>query len=130
MGPSPGRTETSKPFGGRWSGPVFTLTHRPPDDESDPDHHFLSGDIAAAVATALAAAGGRNLLVLGADVAGQCLRAGLVDEIIIHLLPVLLGDPRAAVRRARRRGQPPDGGRLSHRPGREPALPGREVTTR
>jgi dihydrofolate reductase len=45
-----------------------------------------------AVATALDAAGGKNLEVLGADVAGQCLRHGLVDEILVYLLPVLLGD--------------------------------------
>ena len=44
------------------------------------------------VATALAGADGRNLLVLGASVVGQRLRAGLVDEILIHLLPVLLGN--------------------------------------
>ena len=51
-----------------------------------------SGDIEEAVATALAAAGGKNLEILGADVAGQCLRRGLVDEIQVYVLPVLLGD--------------------------------------
>ena len=44
------------------------------------------------MATALRAAGGKNLKILGADVAGQCLRAGLVDEILVYVLPVLLGD--------------------------------------
>jgi riboflavin biosynthesis pyrimidine reductase len=44
-----------------------------------------------AVATALRAAGGKNLAILGADVAGQCLRRGLVDEIMVYLLPLLLG---------------------------------------
>jgi dihydrofolate reductase len=44
------------------------------------------------VATALEAAGGKDLAVLGADVAGQCLRRGLVDEIEVYVLPVLLGD--------------------------------------
>ena len=38
------------------------------------------------------AAGGKNLEILGADVAGQCLRRGLVDEILVYVLPVLLGD--------------------------------------
>ncbi|MFZ0043131.1 MAG: dihydrofolate reductase family protein [Solirubrobacteraceae bacterium] len=85
------RPETSKPFGGRWSGPIFVLTHTPPSDESDPAYTFLSGDIRDAVATAVTAADGRNLLVLGANVADQCLAAGLVDEIQILLLPVLLG---------------------------------------
>lgn len=46
----------------------------------------------AAVATALDAAGGKNLEILGADVASQCLQRGLVDEILVYVLPVLLGD--------------------------------------
>jgi dihydrofolate reductase len=72
-------------------GAQFVLTHEPPD-EPDPAVTFLSGDIGEAVATALRAAGGKNLEVLGTDVAGQCLRAGLVDEILVYVLPVLLGD--------------------------------------
>ena len=74
-----------------FSGPLFVLTHRPPEPP-DPDVTFLSGDIGEAVATALNAAGGKNLEILGADVAGQCLRRGLVDEILVYVLPVLLGD--------------------------------------
>ncbi len=74
-----------------FSGPFFVLTHRPPD-QPDPDATYLSGDIGAAVATALAAAGGKDLEILGADVAGQCLQRGLVDEILVYVLPVLLGD--------------------------------------
>jgi dihydrofolate reductase len=73
------------------SGPVFVLTHEPPDPP-DPGVTFLTGDIGEAVATALHAAGGKNLEILGADVAGQCLRRGLVDEILVYVLPVLLGD--------------------------------------
>ena len=72
-------------------GPQFVLTHVPPDPP-DPTVTFLSGDIAEAVATARRAAGGKNLEILGADVAGQCLRRGLVDEILVFVLPVLLGD--------------------------------------
>ena len=74
-----------------FSGPVFVLTHKPPDPE-DPAVTFLTGDIGEAVATALVAAGGRDLEILGSDVAGQCLRRGLVDEILVYVLPVLLGD--------------------------------------
>jgi dihydrofolate reductase len=81
----PGRT--GYPF----SGPVFVLTHEPPEPP-DPEVTFLTGDIGEAVATALEAAGGKNLEILGADVAGQCLRRGLVDEILVYVLPVLLGD--------------------------------------
>ena len=78
---------TDYPF----SGPSFVLTHRPPDPP-DPEVTFLTGDIGAAVATARRAAGGKNLEILGADVAGQCLRRGLIDEILVYVLPVLLGD--------------------------------------
>ena len=69
----------------------LTLTHVPPDPP-DPAVTFLTGDIGEAVATALRAAGGKNLEILGADVTGQCLRRGLVDEILVYVLPVLLGD--------------------------------------
>jgi dihydrofolate reductase len=74
-----------------FSGPVFVLTHRPPE-APPPGVTYLSGDIGEAVATARSAAGGKNLEILGADVAGQCLRRGLVDEILVYLLPVLFGD--------------------------------------
>lgn len=72
-------------------GPLFVLTHRPLDPP-DPDVTILSGDITEAVATALKAAGGKDLQILGADVAGQCLERGLVDEIMVTVVPVLLGD--------------------------------------
>ncbi len=78
---------TDYPF----SGPMFLLTHRPLDPP-DPEVTILTGDIGEAVATALDAAGGKDLEILGADVAGQCLRRGLVDEILVYVLPVLLGD--------------------------------------
>ena len=80
-------SDASYPF----SGPEFVLTHEPPDPP-DPAVTFLTGDIGEAVATALDAAGGKNVEILGADVAGQCLQRGLVDEILVYVLPVLLGD--------------------------------------
>jgi dihydrofolate reductase len=85
------RGTASRGEGYPFSGPTFVLTHRPPDPP-DPDVTYLTGDIGEAVATALEAAGGKNLEILGADVAGQCLRRGLVDEILVYVLPVLLGD--------------------------------------
>jgi dihydrofolate reductase len=74
-----------------FSGPSFLLTHRPPDPP-DPGVTVVTGDIGAAVVTALDAAGGKNLEILGADVAGQALRRGLVDEILVYVVPVLLGN--------------------------------------
>jgi riboflavin biosynthesis pyrimidine reductase len=38
------------------------------------------------------AAGGANVVILGANVAKQALEADLVDEVLVHLTPVLLGD--------------------------------------
>jgi dihydrofolate reductase len=81
----PSRTE----YG--FHGPVFVMTHEPPE-QPDPHATFLAGDIEAAVATALEAAGGKDLEILGADLARQCLQRGLVDEILVYVMPVLLGD--------------------------------------
>ncbi|MEU5686029.1 dihydrofolate reductase family protein [Streptomyces venezuelae] len=72
-------------------GAQFVLTHEPPD-EPDPAVTFLTCGIEEAVATARDAAGGKNVEILGADVAAQCLRRGLVDEVLVYVLPVLLGD--------------------------------------
>jgi dihydrofolate reductase len=87
------RMEAEEPgnTGYPFSGPMFLLTHRPLEPPN-PEVRILAGDIGEAVATALDAAGGKNLEILGADVAGQCLRRGLVDEILVYVLPVLLGD--------------------------------------
>ena len=72
-------------------GAQFVLTHKPPD-EPDPTVTFLTCGLEEAVATGRSAAGGKNLEILGADVAAQCLQRGLVDEILVYVLPVLLGD--------------------------------------
>ncbi|MEP6761361.1 MAG: dihydrofolate reductase family protein [Sporichthyaceae bacterium] len=74
-----------------FSGPMFLLTHRPLEPPN-PEVTILTGDIGEAVATALEAAGDKNLEILGADVGSQCLQRGLVDEILVYVLPVLLGD--------------------------------------
>jgi dihydrofolate reductase len=83
--------DTAEVYAGAWQGPEFVLTHRPPE-HGRRRTTFLSCDIRTAVATALAAAGGRDLLVLGANVAQQCVDAGLVTDLMVHIAPVLLGD--------------------------------------
>ena len=83
------RSEVQSAYGGAFKGPVFVLTHNPP---KDPSVTFLSGDIAAAVETARNAAGDKYVVILGADVARQCVEAGLIEEALIHVVPVLLGD--------------------------------------
>lgn len=84
-----GPPEVGEVHGGRWSGPQFVLTHRRPED--DQATSFLSGDIRDAVEVARSAGGGGNVLIVGADVARQAIRAELVDQIVVHLAPVLLG---------------------------------------
>jgi dihydrofolate reductase len=76
---------------GAWTGPVFILTHHPPESPPDGNATFLSCGVSEAVATAFSAANGKNVVVAGAGVAKQCIAAGLVDEFHIHLVPVLLG---------------------------------------
>jgi dihydrofolate reductase len=80
-------------YGGAWTGPYFVLTHDPPGAVPDwMTGTFVDEDIEAAVARATEAAGGKDVGILGANLAKQCLEHGLLDEIIIHLAPVLLGD--------------------------------------
>jgi dihydrofolate reductase len=79
-------------YGGRWSGPVFVLTNRPDDAPDDPKVTFLSAGLGDALARAREAAAGRNVEILGANVARQCLEAGELDEILVHVAPILLGD--------------------------------------
>ena len=86
------RMEAAEPGSTDYSpAPTFLLTHRPPDPPH-PTMTVLSGDIGEAVATALAAAGGKNLELLGADVAAQAFARGLVDEVLVYVIPVVLGD--------------------------------------
>jgi dihydrofolate reductase len=87
-----GSERGAKAYGGAWTGPIFVLTHHPPATSPDPSITFLSDGIRAAVATGLAAAGGGNLVLFGASIARQGVEHGLVDEVLVHLVPVLLGD--------------------------------------
>ena len=90
-GDDPNRgTDHEGAFGGQWHGPSFVLTHHPPEGEV-PDTTFVT-DLETGVAAARAAAGGRYVNVLGADVARQCLAAGLLDEVLVLVAPELLGD--------------------------------------
>lgn len=80
-----------KLYGGMWTGPMFVLTHRPDDVPDDPGVTFLSAGVADAVAVAKAAAGARAVGIFGANLARQCIESDLLDEIVVHLVPVLLG---------------------------------------
>jgi dihydrofolate reductase len=71
--------------------PLFVVTHHVPDQVpvADPPYTFVTDGIASAVRQALAAAG-RDVRVMGASIVQQCLRAGLLDELTIELVPTLL----------------------------------------
>jgi dihydrofolate reductase len=88
--PHRGTDKAGKPFGGGWEGPQFVLTHRAPA-RPVPGVTFVSG-VEEAVAAATAAAGDAYVNVLGADTARQCLEAGALDEVLVLIAPVLLGD--------------------------------------
>ncbi|MGI9001317.1 MAG: dihydrofolate reductase family protein [Pseudonocardia sp.] len=78
-------------YGGEYHGPVFVLTHRPPAEP--PAGVTFVGDLHSAVAQAKGAASDKDYVnILGANVAKQCIEAGLLDEILVLVAPVLLGD--------------------------------------
>ena len=90
-----------KPWDGWWGEeppfhmPVFVLTHHPREPlvkAGGTTFTFVTDGIESALEQAREAAGGQDVaLAGGADVAQQFLRAGLVDELQLHLAPVLLG---------------------------------------
>jgi dihydrofolate reductase len=75
--------------------PVFVLTHRGQeriDKSGGTRYTFVTGGIKDAVEQARAAAGGKDVLLAGGvSIARQALDAGLVDEVVLHVTPVLVG---------------------------------------
>lgn len=85
--------EAARHWGGEnpWGLPFFIVTHRPDEQPEGRAFTFVSG-IEAAVERALAAAGGKDVHVMGgADIIRQALAAGLVDELTVIIAPVVLG---------------------------------------
>jgi dihydrofolate reductase len=83
-------TDKEGAFGGQWTGPQIVLTHNSPNHPSS-DVKYVD-NLELAVTKAKAAAGDKYVNVLGADVARQCLAAGVLDEILTFIAPVMLGD--------------------------------------
>ena len=75
--------------------PVFVVTHHPRapvEFDNGTRFVFVTDGVESAVAQARAAAGEQDVRIAGgADVANQCLRAGLLDRIDLHIAPLLLG---------------------------------------
>jgi dihydrofolate reductase len=99
-GPGPG------PWDAAWRGwwgedppfhtPVFVLTHHPREPlemDGGTTFHFVADGVESALSQARAAAGDGVVLVAGgAETVQQFLRAGLLDELTLHIAPVVLGD--------------------------------------
>jgi dihydrofolate reductase len=83
---------TARPYGEDWEGPIFILTHHPEDATPGEGVTFLNCDVAEAVRIGLEAADGKNLEVLSPTIGRQLLERGLIDEIDLHIAPILLGD--------------------------------------
>ena len=72
--------------------PCWVFTHRTPPAVSDLPVRFACGEVAPVHDVMVAAAGGKNIwLVGGGDMAGQLADAGLLDELIMDVAPVTLG---------------------------------------
>ena len=76
--------------------PVFVVSHRPAPAEWLKAHPnapftFVPEGVEAAIARAQKVAGDKTVIVDGASIVHQAIRAGLVDEVAIDLVPVLLG---------------------------------------
>jgi dihydrofolate reductase len=85
---------------GAWDGrgpvpglPLVVLTHQVPGSvpAGDPPYTFVTGGIEQAVGQARAMADGKNVHLMGASVVQQSIRAGLLDVLVISLVPKVLG---------------------------------------
>ncbi len=88
--------EDSDHFGGGSPHPaarLFVLSHRPAPEMTEQQTLVTTG-IADAIAAAREAAGGKDVGLMGGGVATEALKAGLVDEVVLHQVPVLLGGGR------------------------------------
>ena len=89
--------EQADHWGGDHHGvPIFVVSHHPPDATvaNYPLVTYVTDGIVSAMAQAKAAAGDRDVLVHGAYTAQRALEAGVLDELQIHLVPVLFGGGR------------------------------------
>ena len=101
FGPVGGGAWGDEPWQGWWGDdppyhyPVFILTHHPRDPvemEGGTTFHFVTDGIESALEQAREAAGGKDVMLWGgAQVVNQYLAAGLLDELELHVVPVLLG---------------------------------------
>jgi dihydrofolate reductase len=88
--------DVSHAWGGRppLDVPTFIVTHQAPPEWSGPDSPFtfVTAGVERALALAHAAAGDKDIDVGGSTIVQQCLQSGWLDEIQIHLAPILLAE--------------------------------------
>ena len=85
--------EAAEHWGGEspWPVPFFIVTHRPDEEPEGEGFTFVSG-VEAAVEQAEKAAGDKDVHIMGgADIIRQALDAGVVDELVLIVAPVVLG---------------------------------------
>lgn len=73
--------------------PLFVLTHQPPAEvpSGSSTYTFVTDGIESAVAQARAAAVGKDVALMGSAPVQQAIRAGLLDTLVLHVVPYLLG---------------------------------------
>jgi dihydrofolate reductase len=71
---------------------VFVVTHHVPEGIGEFKGAFVTEGIESAIRQAQAAAGDKAVALNSPDIAQQCLKAGLLDELSLHIVPVLLGN--------------------------------------
>ena len=84
---------------GRWGGdhhgvPIFVPTRGEPPEPASHLVHYVTDGVESAMSQAKRAAGDAGVMVHGAELAQSLLRAGVLDELEIHLIPILLGGGR------------------------------------
>jgi dihydrofolate reductase len=84
-----------RPYGGAWHGAILVLSHRPAPADAPADFRFVNAPVGEAIELARAAAAevgtAGDVLIFSADIARQALDAGLVDEVLLHIVPTVLG---------------------------------------
>lgn len=82
------------PYGGIAGVPVYLMSHSPrePVEKDGVTYRFVVDDIALAVEYAKEAAGEKWVSLLGGTISRQCLELGLVDEVQLHVVPIILGE--------------------------------------
>lgn len=85
--------EGEVPYGAMVKVPVYLMTHsaHEPIEKDNVTYTFVVDDITQAVKSAKQAAGEKWVSLLGGSISRQCLELGLVDEIQLHVVPILLG---------------------------------------